>query len=76
MLDAAESTKAVVLASMDASMVGILMAASHSDRVQALVVVNGLARILRGDDYEIGLAVDASDALVEVTDPAVDAAQS
>jgi class 3 adenylate cyclase len=71
-LDAVGSTNAIVLASAEASPVGLLMAATHSDRVQALVVVNGYARMLVDDDYPIGLTVDELAEVLDTTDPSPD----
>ena len=71
-LDAVGSTNAIVLASAEASPVGLLMAATHSDRVQALVIVNGYARMLVDDDYPIGLTVDALAEVLDTTDPSPD----
>jgi class 3 adenylate cyclase len=68
-LDAAGSKSAVVLASSEASPVGLLCAATHSDRVDALVLVNGFARVLVGDDYPIGLAPELLEALIDTTNP-------
>jgi class 3 adenylate cyclase len=71
-LDAVGSTNAIVLASAEASPVGLLMAATHSDRVKALVIVNGYARMLVDDDYPIGLTMDALAEVLDTTDPSPD----
>ena len=57
-LDAVGSRRAVVLASCEMSSVGLLLAATHPDRVESLVVVNSFARALVDVDYPEGLPVD------------------
>jgi class 3 adenylate cyclase len=64
-LDAVESTEAVLMADLDAGPFAILFAALHPERVKALVLANTGARYLRADDYQIGVAPEAVDALVE-----------
>ena len=68
-LDAAGSTRAVVLAASEASPVGLLFAATHSDRVDALVLVNGFARVRADDDYPEGLAPEVVEDILEITNP-------
>src|SRR5205085_4187923 len=50
-----------------------LMAATHSDRVGALVIVNGYARVLVDDDYPIGMSAEELAAVIDVTDPSAGA---
>jgi class 3 adenylate cyclase len=66
-LDAVESERAIVLASAEASSVGLLLAATHPDRVQSVVVVNGFARALVDVDYPEGLTRDALTQFVDWT---------
>jgi len=66
-LDAVESERAVVLASAEASSVGLLLAATHPDRVRSVVVVNGFARALVDVDYPEGLPREALAQFVEST---------
>ena len=68
-LDAAGSKTAVVLASSEASPVGLLCAATRPDRVDVLVIVNGFARVLRDDDYPEGLPADIVENILDVTSP-------
>jgi class 3 adenylate cyclase len=68
-LDAVGSQHAVVLASSEASPVGLLLAAMHSERISALVLVNGFARALVDDDYPVGLSPEALADAVDVTNP-------
>src|SRR3984893_13480005 len=66
-LDAVESERAIVLASAEASSVGLLLAATHPDRVQSVVVVNGFARALVDVDYPEGLPREALTQFVDST---------
>jgi class 3 adenylate cyclase len=66
-LDAVESERAIVLASAEASSVGLLLAATHPDRVQSVVVVNGFARALVDVDYPEGLPLEALTQLLDRT---------
>ena len=54
-LDAVASKRAAVLAPMDASLQGVLLAATFPERIASLVIVNGTARLARADDYPIGI---------------------
>jgi class 3 adenylate cyclase len=45
------------------------MAATHPDRVSALVLVNGFARVLVDDDYPGGLPREVVEGFVDATDP-------
>jgi class 3 adenylate cyclase len=66
-LDAVGSERAVVLASAEASPVGLLIAATHPGRVESLVVVNAYARALRDVDYPIGLLASVVDEALETS---------
>src|SRR5215469_2109909 len=54
-LDAAGSTQAAVVALADTGPLAMLFAATHPDRVSALVLLNTFARYLIADDYPIGI---------------------
>jgi class 3 adenylate cyclase len=54
-LDAAESSEAVVLAQDGAFPTGALFAATHPQRTSALVVMGGWARVAWAEDYPDGL---------------------
>jgi class 3 adenylate cyclase len=70
-MDAAGSDHAIVLASAEASPTGLLLAASHPERVRALVLVNGFARAIADETYPLGLPREAFEAILESgTDPA------
>jgi pimeloyl-ACP methyl ester carboxylesterase len=64
-LDAAGSERTVVLAESDGGPTGLLFTAMQPERVSALILANTTARRLRADDYPIGRAPEAVDALVE-----------
>jgi class 3 adenylate cyclase len=70
-LDAAGSERAVVLASAEIGSVGMLIAATHPDRVESLVLVNSYARAVADSDYPDGLDPDVvADLISSSTDPA------
>jgi pimeloyl-ACP methyl ester carboxylesterase len=64
-MDGARMDQAFVLAGHDGGAVGMVLAATHPERVRGLILVNTWARLLTADDYSIGLANDVSDALIE-----------
>ena len=64
-LDAAGSSRAAVLAGLDAGPPAMLFAAMHPARVSALILTNTAARLLQGADYPIGISSDTIDALVK-----------
>lgn len=64
-LDAAGSHRAAILAVSDAGPMAMLFAASHPERVSALILLNTASRYLVADDYPIGASPEAVDALVE-----------
>src|SRR4051794_29192680 len=69
-LDAVGCERAVVLASADLSSIGLLIAATHPDRVESLVVVNSFARALVDADYPIGLPAElVAQTINDGTDP-------
>jgi class 3 adenylate cyclase len=57
-LDAVDSTHAVVLASAEAALVAILLVATHPERVDSMVIVNGYPRLLVDVDYPQGLTAE------------------
>jgi pimeloyl-ACP methyl ester carboxylesterase len=64
-MDAAGMSQAFVLAGHDGGAVGMVLAATHPERVQGLILINTWARLLRADDYPFGIAKEESDALIE-----------
>ncbi|MBV8296344.1 MAG: adenylate/guanylate cyclase domain-containing protein [Acidimicrobiia bacterium] len=65
-LDAAGSTKAAIMATLDAGPMAILFAAMHPERVSALVLLNTAARYQIADDYPVGATPEAIDTIVEL----------
>ncbi len=65
-LDAARSEHAAVFAPRDTSLHALLLAATHPDRVHALVIVNGLARYSRAPDYPVGIPRSILENFLEV----------
>ncbi len=57
-LDDLRSDHAAVIGPTGGSMAAIWLAAHHRDRVDALVLLNGTARVARADDYDIGVDAD------------------
>jgi len=64
-MDAAGMSHAFVLAGHDGGAVGMVLAATHPERVRGLILVNTWARLLMADDYPFGIAKDVSDTLIE-----------
>ncbi len=68
-MDAVGSTTAAVYAEGDAGPLALLFAASHPDRVRALILFHTTARFLADEDYPIGVPLEYADEIVqEVTD--------
>lgn len=64
-LDAAGSTQAVLLAVGDAGPIAILFAATHPERVRALVLQTTTARYLQADGYDIGASEQSARLVVD-----------
>ena len=71
-LDATESESAVLVGVTYAGPGAILAAASHPERVHALVLVNSFARLARSDDYPIGVPIHLVERLQDATQPGAD----
>ncbi len=70
-LDAAGSSRAALLGTSTAGLAAILLAATHPERVSALVLVHAFARVVRDDDYPCGVPRHVFERFLdEVTDPA------
>lgn len=54
-LDAVGVEQAAVLSPGAGSAIGLLLAAAHPERVRALIVVNGSARVLPAEGYDVGV---------------------
>lgn len=59
-LDAADSDRPILFGDTEGGPSAIMLAATHPDRVDRLVLANTYARLLRSDDYPIGLPPDAA----------------
>ena len=55
-MDAAGSDRAALITTLGGAMMGLVFAATHPDRLRALIVVDGWARLRADDDYPIGLS--------------------
>lgn len=54
-MDAAEVERAAVVAEVEGGFMGMTFAAIHPERTTALVLINTFARLMRADDYPIGI---------------------
>jgi class 3 adenylate cyclase/alpha-beta hydrolase superfamily lysophospholipase len=64
-MDAAGSARATIVGHGHAVQLAVLFAATHPERVDSLVLINGFARLLRGDDYPAGMPPKVRDAALE-----------
>ena len=64
-LDAVDSSQAAVVGDTEGGPMAMLLAASHPERVVALVLVSSFARIARAPDYRIGLPQRTRQRLIE-----------
>jgi pimeloyl-ACP methyl ester carboxylesterase len=64
-MDAAGSERAALVAHGHAAQMALLAAATHPDRIESLVLLNGFARFARADDYPAGMPEAAAQAAVE-----------
>jgi class 3 adenylate cyclase len=64
-LDAAGVQRAAVIGDGEGGPMAVQLAASHPDRVSALILVNSFARWRRADDYPIGMPDETVDRLVD-----------
>jgi class 3 adenylate cyclase/pimeloyl-ACP methyl ester carboxylesterase len=65
-LDAVGSVHAAIYAEADAGPIAMLFAATHPDRVSALVLGNTSARLIADDAYPIGLPIESVEAILDV----------
>jgi class 3 adenylate cyclase len=65
-LDAAGSARAAVCADRDAALLAATFAASHPERVSALILYNASARYVHGADYPIGVPPMVMDQILKV----------
>jgi class 3 adenylate cyclase len=64
-MDAAGSEHASVIAHGHAVQMALMSAATHPDRIDSLVLVNGFARFSRADDYPPGVPPEAANAVLD-----------
>ena len=64
-MDAVGSTDAAIYADGDGGPLAVLFAATHPERVRALVLFNTTVRFLAAEDYPIGLSPDYVDGVAE-----------
>ncbi len=57
-MDAAGVERAVLLSSGGGAMAAMWVAATHPERVTSLVIVNGTARVVAAEDYDVGVPQD------------------
>jgi len=71
-MDACDSSRAVVVGASSGSFVALLFAAQHPERTESLVVINGSTRYIESDDYPIGISLDLMAEFRAGLDPDVD----
>jgi len=71
-LDAAGAGPVHVLANADTGMIGLLLAATHPERVASLTIVCALARMTVAPDYPHGEPTSMSETLAGIRSPAVE----
>jgi class 3 adenylate cyclase len=64
-LNAENVPQVVLLAVSFGGLAAILLAASHPERVRALVLVNAYARLLRAPDYPVGVPTDLYERFID-----------
>jgi class 3 adenylate cyclase len=57
-MDAAGSTRAAIVAQLDSVPMSLLFAATYPERVSALVLISGMARVQRAPDHPFGIPED------------------
>ena len=64
-MDAAGSERATLLVHGHAAQMALLYAATHPERVDSLVLLNGFARLARADDYPPGMPDDVRQSVLD-----------
>jgi class 3 adenylate cyclase len=64
-MDAAGSERASLIAHGHAVQMALMAAATHPDRIESLVLINGFARFARADDYPAGIPPVAANATLD-----------
>ena len=65
LMDAAGSERATLIAHGHGVQMALMTAATHPDRVDSLVLINGFARFSRADDYPAGMPPEAAEQLLK-----------
>jgi class 3 adenylate cyclase/alpha-beta hydrolase superfamily lysophospholipase len=63
-MDAAGSERATLIAHGHAAQMALLFAATHPERVDSLLLLNGFARLARADDYPAGMPAEVGDSIL------------
>jgi class 3 adenylate cyclase len=63
-MDAAGSQRASLVAHGHATQMALMAAATHPDRIESLVLMNGFPRFSRADDYPAGIPAEAGEQLL------------
>ena len=63
-MDASASERATIVAHGHAVQLALLFAATHPERVDSLVLINGFARLLRSEVYPAGMPPEARDSVL------------
>ena len=64
-IDAAGFGRATMVAQGHACQLALMAAATHPERIESLVLFNGFARLLRDDDYPVGMPPEIHDVVLE-----------
>lgn len=64
-MDAAAVERAAVVAEVEGGFMGMTFAATHPERTTALVLINTFSRLMRADDYPIGVPEHVREAVVQ-----------
>ena len=70
-MDAAGSERASLVAHGHAAQMAVMAAATHPDRIESLVLVNGFARFSRTEDYPAGMPAAGAEAALEQSSTSV-----
>ena len=69
-LDDIGSERAAIVTAMAGGFMACVFAATYPDRVRALVIIDGFARLTRADDYPWGLSADQARVTIEAFESA------
>jgi class 3 adenylate cyclase len=69
-MDAAGSDRPALIGDAEGGPMAMLFAATYPERTRALVLINTFARMLRADDYPIGMPTESAEKLLQLWEPA------